>query len=345
MLHGSQFPEDGRAYSSKSLRQLMLQPDEGMPEISASQCAALLCQHPLAQSKDSTTSPQGLESLRTPRKYMAKVSFLQLRACHKVRHHLSLQQHDRTKTNFDNELQENFCSIKLGRNRARELEKYCEELTKMINDDKAKVHSKFRNVQLAKAHYKLRNENENENENEKKHELVKYNLRSQLQQQLPTVTFKKKKEQLDNLQNAASFYSAASKTKLQSRLGGQLHLQDADSALGGQLIRPSQRASTGAAQEYTRINLADSFRSRIDHQLSREQLRRRDLQNGNFDQSSLEEETFNESPSQTAAWNQRPSERQLQRQQLDKRDLQQASFQDRSLTEETFSKTTSQNAA
>ena len=97
-------------------------------------------------------------------------------------------------------------------------------------------------------HNKLRNENESENE--KKNELVKYNLRSQLQQQLPTVTFKKKKEQLDNLQNAANFYSAASKIKLQSRFGGQFQLQDADSAWRGQLIRPLPTASTADCQEY-----------------------------------------------------------------------------------------------
>ena len=146
------------------------------------------------------------------------------------------------------------------------------------------------------------------------------------------------------MQNAANFYSAASKRKLQSRLGGQLQLQDADSALRGQLIRPLQRASIGASQEYP-FSLADSFRSRIDHQLPREQLQRRDLQNGNFDQSSLEEETFNEAPSQTAAWNQRPSERQLQGEQLYSRDLQRDSFQDSSLTEETFSETASKTAA
>ena len=239
----------------------------------------------------------------------------------------------RSENDKKDELQENFS----GQNCSLKLQPSMLLLSNLLRRKSAR--------ELEELHNKLRNENENENENEKKNELVKYNLRSQLQQQLPTVTFKKKKEQLDNLQNAANFYSAASKTKLQSRLGGQLHLQDPYSALGGQLIRPSQRASTGAAQEYTGVSLADSFRSRIDHQLSREQLRRRDLQNGNFDRSSLEEETFNEAPSQTAAWNQRPSERQLQRQQLDRKDLQQDSFQDRSLTEETFSKTTSQKAA
>ena len=52
----------------------------------------------------------------------------------------------------------------------RELEKYCEELTKIDRQQKAKVHSKFRKVQLAKVHYKLRNENEKNNELEKNFE-------------------------------------------------------------------------------------------------------------------------------------------------------------------------------
>ena len=190
-------------------------------------------------------------------------------------------------------------------------------------------------------HTKIRNENENENE--KKNELVHYNFRSQLQQQLPTVTFKKKKEQLDNLQNAANFYSAVSKTKLQSRLGGQL-LQDADSALRGQLIRPLQRASTGACQEYP-FSLADSFRSRIEHQLSKEQLRRRDLQTGNFSNSSLAEETFNKTTSQTAAWQKRASDKQLLQQQLGRRELEKGNFRDSSLEEETFSAAASKKTA
>ena len=139
-------------------------------------------------------------------------------------------------------------------------------------------------------HYNLRNENEKNNELEKNFDTKSYNFRSQLQQQLPTVTFKNKREQLDNLQNAANVYSAASKTKLQSRLGVQLQLQDADSSLGGQLIRPFQRASTEACQEYTGISLADSFRSRIDKQLIRQPLDRRDLQQDSFQDSSLEDE-------------------------------------------------------
>ena len=52
----------------------------------------------------------------------------------------------------------------------RELEKYCEELTKIDRHQKAKVHSKFRNVLLAKVHCKLRNENEKDNELEKNFE-------------------------------------------------------------------------------------------------------------------------------------------------------------------------------
>ena len=46
-----------------------------------------------------------------------------------------------------------------------------------------------------------------------KNELVQYNFRNQLQQQLSTVTFTKKKEKLDNYKVDMNFYSAASKTK------------------------------------------------------------------------------------------------------------------------------------
>ena len=182
------------------------------------------------------------------------------------------------------------------------------------------VHYNFVRISFSTkfVHYKLRNENAKNNELEKNFDDTKpYNFRNQLQQQLPTVTFKKKKEQLDNLQNAASFYSAASKTKLQSRLGVQLQLQDADSALRGQLMRPLQRASTEACQEYRRFSLAASFRSRIDNQLPRKQLDRRDLQQDSFQDNSLTEETFRK----------------------------QDSFQDSSLEAETFRRTTSETAA
>ena len=109
----------------------------------------------------------------------------------------------------------------------------------------------------------------------KKNEFEQYNFKNHLQQELSTVTFEKKKELQEN------FYLAASKPKLQSRLGVpiQLQLHDADSALRGQLIRPLQRASTGACQEYTGISLADSFRNRIDNQ--------------NFHIRSLDPMTFN----------------------------------------------------
>ena len=68
----------------------------------------------------------------------------------------------------------------------------------MIDDEKAKVHSKFRNVQLAKVHYKLRNETENENEkkNEKKNELEKYNLRNQLNNNFPQSPSRRRRSSL-----------------------------------------------------------------------------------------------------------------------------------------------------
>ena len=169
-----------------------------------------------------------------------------------------------------NEKEKNFNKHNSFTKRAQELEKYCTELTKSIDDEKSKMHSQLSKLELSKnidnelttnndndnelpkefcsfriaayslcfndnfvrisfstkfVHYKLRSENEKNNELEKNFDNKPYNFRSQLQQQLPTVTFKKKKEQLDNLQNAANFYSAASKTKLQSRLGVQLQLQ------------------------------------------------------------------------------------------------------------------------
>ena len=161
----------------------------------------------------------------------------------------------------------------------------------------------------------------------------------------PTVTFKKKKEKLDNLQNAANFYSAASKTKLHKSLGVQLQLRDADSTLRGQLMRPWQRASTEACQEYRGFSLAASFRSRIDNQLPRKQLDRRDLQRDSFQDSSLTEETFSKTTSQPAAWQKRAADRQLLRQQLGRRDLQKGNFRDSSLEEETFSTAASKKAA
>ena len=247
-----------------------------------------------------------------------KNSPLQLRACHKVRHHLNLQNRDRTETNFDNELttnndndnelQEEFCSFKLRRKSAKEIEEFNKQPSK---------------------------------------------------QQLPTVTFKKKKkERLDNLHDAEilsdqladykvdrNFYLAASKTKLHNSLGVQLQLRDADSDLRGQLMRPLQRASTEACQEYRGFSLAASFRSRIDNHLPRKQLDRRDLQQDSFQDSSLTEETFSKTASKTAARPKRPSARQLHRQQLGRRELQTGNFSDSSSTEETFSRTTSQTAA
>ena len=274
---------------------------------------------------------------------------------------------------------------------AHELEKYCTELTKVIDEEKSKMQRQLSNLELSNnidnelttnndndnelpkefcsfriaayslcfnavhynfvrisfstkfVHYKLRNENEKNNELKKNFDTKSYIFRSQLQQQLPTV--KKKKEQLDNLQNAANFYSAASKTKLQSRLGVQLQLQDADSSLGGQLIRPFQKASTEAFQEYTGISLADSFRSRIDKQLIRQPLDRRDLQQDSFQDSSLTEETFRQATSQPAAWQKRALDRQLLRKQLGKRDLHKGNFRNSSLEDETFSTAASKKAA
>ena len=193
-----------------------------------------------------------------------------------------------TNNDNDNELPKEFCSFRIA------------AYSLCFNA----VHYNFVRISFSTkfVHYKLRNENEKNNELEKNFDNKPYNFRSQLQQQLPTVTFKKKKEQLDNLQNAANFYSAASKTKLQSRLGVQLQLPDADSALRGQLMmRPLQRASTDACQEYSGFSLAASFRSRIDNQLPRKQLDRRDLQQDSFQDSSLTEETFSKATSQDSS--------------------------------------------
>ena len=211
-----------------------------------------------------------LRELENACAYIGKFSSSQLRAFHKVRHHLNLSNRDRTKTNLDNELQTNL-------------------------DNKP------------------------------------YNFRNQLQQQLSTVTFTKKKEKLDNYKVDMNFYSAASKTKLQSRLGVQLQLRDADSTLRDQLMRPLQRASTEACQEYSGFSLGASFRSRIDNQLPRTQLDT--------------EETFSKTASKTAAWQKRASDRQLLSQQLGRRELQTGNFSNSSLEEETFRKATSETAA
>ena len=187
---------------------------------------------------------------------------------------------------------------------------------------------------------------------------MKYNLRSQLQQQLPTATFKKTKEKLDNLHDAEilshqladykvdrNFYLATLKTKLHNSLGIQLQFRDADSALRGQLMRPLQRASTGTCQEYRGFSLAASFRSKIDNQLPRKQLDRRDLQQDSFQESNSTEETFRQATSQPATWQKRASDRQFLRQQLGRRDLHKGNFKDSSLEDETFSTTASKKAA
>ena len=120
-----------------------------------------------------------------------------------------------TNNDNDNELPKEFCTFKLA------------AYSLCFNA----LHFNFVRISFSTkfVYYKRRNENEKNNELEKNFANKPYNFRNQLQQQLPTATFKKKKEQLDNLQNAANFYSAASKTKLQSRLGVQF-LQDVDSA-------------------------------------------------------------------------------------------------------------------
>ena len=208
---------------------------------------------------------------------MAKFSLLQLRACHKVRLHLSLQHHDRAKTNFDNELQETLAASSLEETGFESLKSTAQSLQNRSTTKNQKCTASLGtfNLQKRTTNLGIRMRNEKNNELEKNFDNKPYNFRSQLQQQLSTVTFTKKKE------NAANFYSAASKTKLQSRLGVQL-LQDANSALRGQLMRPLQRASTEACQEYREFSLATRFRSRIDKQLPRKQLDRRDLQQDSF---------------------------------------------------------------
>ena len=69
------------------------------------------------------------------------------------------------------------------------------------------------------------------------------------------------------------------------------------------------------------------------------------LDSNNFQDGSMEEETFRQATSKTAAWQKRPSDRQLPRQQLGRRDLQTGNFSDSSLAEETFRQATSQTAA
>ena len=82
-----------------------------------------------------------LRELENACEYIGKFSPLQLRACHKVRHHLTLQNRDRTEKNFDNEhpmnndskneLQEEFCSFKLRRKGAQEIEELNKQLSNL----------------------------------------------------------------------------------------------------------------------------------------------------------------------------------------------------------------------
>ena len=82
-----------------------------------------------------------LRELENACEYIGNCSPLQLRACHKVRHHLTLQNQDRTEKNFDNEhpmnndskneLQEEFCSFKLRRKSAQEIELFNKQLSNL----------------------------------------------------------------------------------------------------------------------------------------------------------------------------------------------------------------------
>ena len=86
-------------------------------------------------------------------------------------------------------------------------------------------------------------------------------------------------------------------------------------------------------------------RELLQHQLSRKQLHKGDLQQDSFQNSSLTKESFSTAPFQPAAWKQRPSERQLPQQQLFRRDFCQDSFSASSLQEESFRAATSQTEA
>ena len=260
--------------------------------------------------------------------------------------------------------------------RAQELEKYCTELTKFIDEEKSKMQRQLSNLELSNnidnelttnndndnelpqefcsfriatyslcfnavhfnfvrisfstkfVHYKLRNENEKSNELEKNFDTKSYNFRSQLQQQLPTVTFKKKEEQLDNLQNVANFYSF--KDKVAEPLRSSASTTRCRFSLG--------RSADKTFPESFHRNMPGVQRIQLGSQL------REAESTTNFQESSLTEDTFSKTASKTATWQKKPFDRQLLRHQLGRRDLQTGNFHDGSLTEETFSKTASKTA-
>ena len=98
---------------------------------------------------------------------------------------------------------------------------------------------------------------------------------------------------------------------LRIQLGSQLQKQNRQptSKKAAWQKRPSARQPSKTAARPKRPS---------DRQLLRQQLGRRELQTGNFSNSSLEEETFRKATSETAAWKTRPSAQQLQRKQLGK---------------------------
>ena len=216
----------------------------------------------------------------------------------------------------DNEIEKNFDKNNSFTKKAQELEKYCEELTKSIDDGKSKAHSKFRSAQLAKVHYKLRNENEKNNELEK------------------------------NFNNTAA---RASTKQLSIELAGSIsQTKGKDSSLTA--------ASEAVLQRVPQIQLCrDSFQqmarqepfrtSNFQRTACSSSLSTKTLDSNNFQDSSLTEETFSKTTSQTAAWQKRASDRQLLRQQLGRRDLQKGTFRDSNLEDETFNRAASKQAA
>ena len=235
----------------------------------------------------------------------------------------------------DNNKEKNFDKHNNFHKWLRELEKYCEELTKSIDDGKSKVHSKFRSAQLAKVHYKLRNENEKNNELEKNfnNTAARASTKQLSIELVGSISQTKGKD---------SSLTAASEAVLQRVPQIQLCRDSFQQMARQEPFRTSsfQEAACSSSlstktldsNNFQDSSLTEETFSKTTSQTAAWQKRARtELQTSTFSDSSLAEESFRQATSQTAAWQKKPSERHLQRQQLGRRDLQHSSFKASSL--------------
>ena len=197
----------------------------------------------------------------------------------------------------------NFAMTNSFTKRAQELEKYCAELIKINRRQKAKVHSKFRNVQLAKVHNKLRNEHENENENEKNNELEKHKenekhneleKNNEIEKNLENKIFKKKLVPLlpdRHFASAASFQLFGYKAWKEFR-EASLEILFSKTTRDKELRHQLRRAQLDYKTFWSGSFKALCLSSFDDNSFADSSFTEESFKEGSFDDSSLEEETF-----------------------------------------------------